>query len=610
MFWCKKPHSLSPPRLTSSIPEIEHHLATMDTPVSNPLEAVDAISTEDLSGSSTAEEARQAHSPTHKAPLPMTEEPLFEDNDAETSTTPKDTTPPKNTETPKRKRVISKTAKCSRPRILVLLTCVSYLLFHLMGADLGLQLIESYTKPRLHRAEAQAKTAALGLINDNHLKYQYDQLLGTTLDRHYMESYESCLARGLYKADKVFYSLDFTQSSEIRNQTMAWVTDNCDRLSYTPQVYNPSISRLWLAANNARKVTVEVFNLFKNKITLLRSRLLSINPRLVVEPVVMTANYTAVTYSRVPVGMPYGFATDCDGRSRCRLIYVGPTNPNTTREAFKDALREADREAKKWSWSAKLSNVLDINIYAIYLLLGLQALLAHIYVLADILSRPRLPPQRCSWVRVKALPSRLCHRLATLQGDELVFLGCFPNVVLYTLLHTQVKYIISEFDSPLLPVGCGCFVFHSVQMVAFFDPTSDGTEHLRGLYRSIKELYLIARGVEVPGLTISKPTPRRPSAPCNRTTACSTILNPASKITARFISPLTPISEDLKQELKAIHTEQGKRCRDDVEPQYGYATESESGYDSDEQHADYVDLAGGATPTVSEDEAGWSVVDE
>jgi hypothetical protein len=289
---------------------------------------------------------------------------------------------------------------------------------------------------------------------------------------------------------------------------------------------------------------------------------------------------------------------------------MGSINPNTTREAFKDALREADREAKKWSWSAKLSNVLDTNIYAIYLLLCLQALLAHIYFLADILSRPRLPSQRCSWVRVKALPSRLCHRLATLQGDELVFLGCFPNVVLYALLHTQVKYIISEFDSPLLPVGCSCFVFHSVQMVVFFDPTSDGTEHLRGLYRSIKELYLIARGVEVPELTISKPTPRRPSAPCNRTTACSTILNPASKITARFISPLTPISEDLKQELKAIHTEQGKRCRDDVEPQYGYATESESGYDSDEQHADYVDLAGGATPTVSEDEAGWSVVDE
>lgn len=184
--------------------------------------------------------------------------------------------------------------------------------------------------------------------------------------------------------------------------------------------------------------------------------------------------------------------------------------------------------------------------------------------------------------------------------DEKLALGLFINTALYKLLHYEFDFITSEFDCLLLPIGLGFCVFHIPQALVFLNPVPGPTETLRSFCRAIHELYLIARGASVP-----EPTPKEECSP----SAASSPPKPASKIGARFISPLTSISEDLQQERKAMHEEQDRQ-RDDVDPEYGYATETDSEYDSDVQHASYVDLTGGATPMVVDDGEEWAVVED
>lgn len=592
MLWRKKTRSPSPSRLISSTPQLERHLVAMEDSDPNaaaPPGYAPPTVAEDIPAALTTEDSAEACKSSQEAPLPK-------DHATNAPTVPESNT------APKRKRVISETAKLSRPRILILLACVSYVLFHLMGLHLGLQLIKGYIEPRLQLAKTQKLAATVGLIYEDAVEHKYDVLLGTTLEPRYLEDYEHCLARGIREADKVFQGLDFTQSSQVRNSTMDWVTNNCDRLAFTPQVYNPNISNPWLAMHRARQAALEAISLLKHQVAILRSRLLN------EKPLKSDTKPSTATHFRLPVAMPHGFAADCEGRSRCRLIFTDCTKLKASRETFEKAHDKADKEVKKWDLPIK--QLLHVNWYIVLAVLGLQALIAYAYVIAGFLERrPQLPPSKMlcrTWM--KRLPSLAWQKLTMPHEDDLVFFGCYPNVFLYVLLNTQVEYIISELGAAVLPVGLAVLAFHWFGTLGFLNHHwhKNSNESLHALTRVIKDLYLIARGIDVPEVPNLPQTTPKPTTLCTRTSTSAQ--KPASKVGAKFISPLTPISEDLQQERKAMHAEQGKQTAG-VELE-GYATESEDEYESDEQGAGYVDLAGGATPTVSEDEGEWAVVEE
>ncbi|KAF2621800.1 hypothetical protein BU25DRAFT_463404 [Macroventuria anomochaeta] len=604
MLWRKKLRSPSPPRLTSSIPEMEHHLATMDSPIPDTLvENIDASATtsEELrAASKTAQDRSEKHAadPTREALNNQIEE-----NDSEPSVTPS-----KDAESSMTKKIgsIRTKAQRSQPQFLTLVACVSYLLFQLLGVDLGLRLVNGYTGPRLHRAEVQLQAAVSDLVSEQILHNRLDNLLSTTLDRCYMESYEHCLARGLYKADNMFLGVDFTQFSDVRNQTMDWATDNCDRLLYTPQLYAPNTSRLWTTANNIRRAAEKALRLFQYKATLLRCKLHGMNPRLAAKPIVVEANNNIAKRSEVPAEMPFGFGLDCEGRAHCRLIYSGLSASATDRKTIDEAVVKASKEVFKWSYP--FERIFRVNGYMISLLSLLQPLLGNFFLLAVLLSRPR--PQSKAKLPLSARLARawmrICNNIAYLQHDEKLALGLIINTALYALLHYQLEYIISEFDQILLPVGLGFCVFHAIQALAFLDPEVATKETLRSFCRATKELYLMIQDIE----SFPEPTSKTQVPSAHSEAIIASVAKPASKIGARFISPLTPISEDLQQERKVMHAEQGNQPGDDVEPRYRYATETDSEYESDVQHATYVDLVGGATPTVSEDGEEWTVVED
>lgn len=500
---------------------------------------------------------------------------------------------------------ISAKAKRSKPRLSTLLACVSYLLFNLLGVDLGLRLINGYTEPRLHRAEAQLRAANSGLFAEQRLLIEFDGLMKTNLDRRFMESDDHCHARALYQIDDVFLGIPWWMDSDVRNRAAEWATDNCHKLLYTPQLHTPNSFSVWTAAKRLRREAIEAFFIHKYHAAVRVYRWLGLDPWSIQVPSSVKHPVDTIKQPDVPPKMPFGFALDYNGPFRCRLVYSGLSDP--TWKTSRDAIAEARKQVNKWAYP--FEEVLRTNSHIIRLLASLQLLLGNFVLLAVLLSRGRPRPQRR---HMSHLPARLAGRwtrtsntMAQLQEDEQLIIGLIINVALYVLLRYQLKNITSEFDRCLLPVGAGFCALHIPQILFFFDPLSEKMESMHSACRSVKELYLIAQGHQ-----LSHSIPRERIFSGRIRPSSSPAAKPISKIAARFISPLTSISEDIQQERRALYAARSKTPRVDFELEVGYATETDSNYDSDIQAASYVNLPDGATIKVSEKESEWSIVEK
>ncbi|KAF1349366.1 hypothetical protein EJ07DRAFT_184553 [Lizonia empirigonia] len=502
-------------------------------------------------------------------------------------------------------KFISAKAKRSKPRLLTLLACVSYLLFNLLGVDLGLRLINGYTEPRLHRAEAQLRAANSGLFAEQRLLIEFDGLMTSNLDRRYMESDEHCLARALYQIDDVFLGIPWWKDPDVRNRAVEWATDNCHKLLYTPQLHTPNTFSVWTTANRLRRDAIEAFFIHKYHAVVRVYQWLGLDPWSIQVPSSFKHPVDAIKQPDVPLKMPFGFALDYNGPFRCRLVYSGLSDP--TWKTSRDAIAEARKQVNKWAYP--FEEVFRTNGRMIRLLASLQLLLGNLALFAVLLSRgrPRPQPRPMSPLsaRLAGRWKRTSNTVAQFQEDEQLVIGLIINAALYVLLRYQLKNITSEFDRSLLPVGAGFCALHIPQILFFFDPLSEKMESMHSACRSVKELYLITQGHQ-----LSQSIPKKQIFSGRVKPSSSPAAKPASKIAARFISPLTSISEDIQQERRALYAARSKQPRVDFEPEVGYATETDSNYDSNVQEASYVNLPDGATLKVSENESEWSIVEK
>lgn len=464
-----------------------------------------------------------------------------------------------------------------------------------MGVDIGLRTIQGYTEPRLQHAQAQLDNTFQAMAVDYLLDMQLTNLHGTTLDRCYMKSsYEDCLVRGLHKADQVFGGLDFTSNPHIRNQTVDWVTSNCRRLLYTPQVHGLRASKLHAQVESIQHTIEDYVRQVLYKLALLRYRLQGDNLGLFAKSNMSQPTSNLNKQRRALPDVPFGFSIVCQDQMRCRLVYSRPTTLNKTSKTLKDAVADAKKEVNKWSWN--LERMFRLIDYLRSPLVVLQLTLVVWYLGATIvgLNRPHSSGPKLALAEKKArVWRRICYDATHLQHDERHALGLMINTALYALLGLQLKFIILELDRLLLPVGLGVFVYHSAQAVVFVSPlpTDYPDESLHDVIRAVRELCLIDRGIEIP-------EPKRSTAKPKSSTPAI----PASKIAARFTSPLTPIAEDLQQERKAMHTEKGNMTRAHTEVQRGHATAEDEEHDSSAERSSYVDLAVHATRTDSDDD--------
>lgn len=602
MLW-RKQRSRSPPRLTSTIPEMEQHLAAMDIPLSDSLaDQTDAYASavEDLQAPAPNPESQTAAPPTSsdKQVVPDMAEPYETTRGLDSELPPSFPRKIGTLELKMKLKTARAKAHYSRPRFLTLIVCVSYLLFHLMGINLGLRAIGGYTEPRLQRAQVQLDTTERALAVDYLLDLQLGNLHHVTLQRSYKETrYEDCFVRGLKKAKHVFRGLDFTSNPRTRNQTADWVTLNCDRLFFTPQIHSPRETMLRVRAAELRQFIEDLLKLVRHRLAVRQSKLHVRRPRLAAKFLAMDSVFETEERPRPLPKMPYGFSLACQDQARCRLVHTGPITPPNTIKTLKEAVADARKEVQKWSYNfERMFRCMD---YLIRPLAWLQSLLVLCYLLATAISMHRpfpAPEPRLTFAKKKARVWKyICYRVAHVEPQEKRTVGVLINTALYALLGFQLESTIPEVDRLLLPVGLALCIFHFVHAAVFVEPAPEDCpdESWYDIVRAVKVLGLIAQGID-----ISEPAPAKRSTPKPKN---SPPAKPASKVAARFISPLTPIAEDLRQERRAMHAGQGKLL-DDTEELSGYVPETDEEDESDVEHGSYVDLAGGVTPTDSEDD--------
>jgi len=496
-------------------------------------------------------------------------------------------------------------AKRSQSRILALSACISYVLFHCLGVDLGVRLIAGYAEPRLHQAEVQLQAVTNGLIRERLLHVKLDSLLDTTMGQCYTESYENCLVRGLYKANAVFLGMDFTQYPDVRNPTVEWIASNCGKIMHAPQLFAPETSKDWVqTVSRLRWLAEKAFELFRYNTALLWCGWTKANPRLATKsplaanPVVTKTTCKTASSSKISTEVPFGFTLDC-GESLCRLVYIGPSNSTIDGQTLKQALVKAHKDIRKWTLPSE--RVIYISSYVISLLSLLQLLFGAVSLLMFAHSQPQSRSKLPLSKRIKGIWLLIHNAMPRLEEDKQLII----NAALYALLRWELAYTIPEFGILLLPVGTSLCAFHALEILAFFDPVSSRKESMRSFWRSIKELYLIVQGHNLP-----RKTPLKRSYSGNKSTHPHANGKPASMIALRFISPLTSFSEDIQQELKAMHMDQGNQPSVNFYPETSCDTDPDSEDESNPNHASFIDLISDTPPAILEYRSEWFVVEE
>lgn len=497
-------------------------------------------------------------------------------------------------------------AQRSQPHLMVLIACVSCLLIEILGMSLGLCLIRSYATSRRSRANERVLAASSFVYAESFAHQQLDVLENTRLDRHYIESYEQCIERGLRTAEKVHDQPYFVMFPNCRNHTIDWVTDNCDRLIYTPQVQESSALRRVM--NNIRQASLDAFATLKYKVVLLRSWVYSSSTPTSDEQITISEPRPTTsplnTHLETPLTKVWNLT--CDERTRCQLVYSGPTNLDIDAKEMRKIVAKAEKEVLMWNYP--FDKIVRGFHYLEAVLFSLQTLLGILIMLSVYLSRPRngaesVSPPNMGLASFKLRVSNAIDYFAMHDHARLALFS-FVESILGALVRCYFEDLYSAFGRMQLPIGLLFFITSAIDGMVFlctFVP--DAGEGVGRFCRATKELYLILQGQEL--------HPVRSPYPPQDTTPTCTDAKPASKIGFHHISPVTPLAEDLHRTHEALQAQRNRDTDSSVGSEHSSAVESESDYNSDVQHASYVDLTGGATPTVSdESEEGedWAVV--
>lgn len=537
------------------------------------------------------------------------------------------TSPVVNLPRSKKAKTVQRKAKYSLPRLLVIGACVSYMFVQVWGLTLGLHFVNEYASARVCQAESAMGVASEDLAIERTMYMHLDQLSKTELQWQYMESYQHCLVRGLFTAKKSFPVYPFDMHPDVRNQTLDWISKNCDKLFFTPQVHPSNMSLLRKVAEDARRVAKDALSLVKYRVLLLRRRFRGTK----VTGHATTANHPFRIFEEWPITresarLLSSFRLDCDESTRCHLVFSGK-DFRWSKVAGAD-FANANKEISKWSFPFK--KYLRISRVLLSALYFLQAYLLICSAIALHLSLPQLqsPPGQS----IKRILAELKLRIRQLfdhremsANIDLFWVGgvmCMPlrwRSFSDSLTSCNMLLPVGLIMIAIFPVGCS---------LAFFFPIPGSKRNARSFYRASKELWKILQGDEAFLDSLSKKGTKGAST----TPKASPATKPALKTETHHISPATSLAEDLQQARKTLHAERDQTSDDETEDtsssdevddtsssssdsEHTPASETVSDFDSDtDSAASYVDLTGGATPAISDkgSEHGeeWAVVQD
>ena len=121
------------------------------------------------------------------------------------------------------------------PRLLLLITCLTFIATALSGINLGLLMGSKYIKIKYSTATDKLNVHNTTLGAKMMLYSELDALVSHPLPRVFLESYEECLVRGLRVANYDLSGRCF-EYEDTREKVVEWTTEACHRHKFTPQV--------------------------------------------------------------------------------------------------------------------------------------------------------------------------------------------------------------------------------------------------------------------------------------------------------------------------------------------------------------------------------------
>jgi hypothetical protein len=490
------------------------------------------------------------------------------------------------------------------PRILVLMLGFAYLAISCIIMNISGQAMRGYLQPYIHSINTQIEVAE-SLTNQKNMLYtQLEGVLSHPLSKSFMESYEECLARGLTSANNQFLGIDFTQYPEVRDETMNWATENCDRLFHAPRVLNDSPEEVkltyWIKATyTTRQYARRAFTHFKRKASLIRMCLAG-NKQIHVVTEGKAENSKSDHLTR-HLYMPFGFEAFCHLSSPCKLVYRNSSVPTSTMVNLEELTTEAATEAATCS---KLDELVGIYMRYNTFLIACFSLLEIMAGLAYMMTTRCLSNHGSPWSVASTTPSRPLKYLTHLRDGERY--ACGSLVIQFAVILAQLKLhsFISSGSHFLLLFSVAICGLSVMLNLGFLFP-DDQIEEFKSMISASNELYLIMQGreSEIPICLVSssgKTASANDHSP-PRGSSASDQLEVRSKVAARFVSPMTTIHEDIQAELKTMRAQQSEPWRSRFE------VDSDSDEDTDDEI--FVELGCSAIPTVVERQDDWTLVD-
>jgi hypothetical protein len=505
-------------------------------------------------------------------------------------------------------------AKLVLPHILILFVGLAHVITILTCASAGLQSLSSNLKHRHDKASLELQAQSSLQWREDVLYRQLDGLLHKQLSSTPMETHRQCLIRGLEVANYELFNLGF-QYEDIRNQSWDWTTENCGRLHYTLQAEEPSMQQVVLMG--WAKATYRLRRLTEMALANIAEKTGSVQSWLFRKTGVHFLKYPDQVDNHRPrygtmepeqARMAFGYDLECDeAGNNCWLAFKNIGYEDRMRTTIShEAIAERKRKIRDlFKAHHYLETRRRMTASLVSWLVSLELLCLAAYFATMIVSAELPAP---AFLReALSYDPYFSYRLYTKQEKG----AAMDIAVQLAVMVARILMAKKTHGGHASALGHAVLLTTASisGLIQAFIPVME-TTGIPEMFGAIKQIYLIAQQPDV--LTI------RVMTPCVRKDVDSKIKEIVDhadgksgnqKATSPTPSPPATSSgtPDRPPHMSVSHaTTLDEAPHDEAQADLNARVESDHEPESDGE--DYVDLAGGISPTTTED-ADWSIVE-
>jgi hypothetical protein len=225
-----------------------------------------------------------------------------------------------------KKRSLKPRDNRARPHLIDILMYLVFASTTLMGLNIGYEGSLRFLGRRIEETKANISASEDRNAVELMVRSKLDTLTHGHLPLRFLETHEDCLVRGAYAAYSRALPGDYTDFPEIRNQTLAWIADSCEKI-FTPQAQQLTPkTQLAIIWHHWRQEAENLLQIMKYKLGnargWLRLKLGRTHPTQHLAPL-NTTEHNAVDHETksTKVLEPISIYIRCQ-TSRCHLFYI------------------------------------------------------------------------------------------------------------------------------------------------------------------------------------------------------------------------------------------------------------------------------------------------